>query len=304
MINKILAEAAFLSKPLSFINKTKIDLVFQDRIFDYETGKIIRHSYNGNLYSNSQSMRNNPKYTSCTLLALIAFIFATSSCHKNIPIESKDTLKIGVHYSDTLIHNGGMSGAGIGIPYTAEYFPNWQGDEWTYEVTDSLHHNQRYQATIKILSGSMSPRKWLVSLPYETDTIYIASHDDTIDFLPSSQITPAYNPPFFSLGIRIIWPFYRGMKWQYNPYPTKASVIGLDTLSENNFGYPGKLQAFNLTLFAGGGTEYGATFRIAFAPNIGIISIDRSVLNTLPVIKEHWELINYKLDSPIYDTKN
>lgn len=199
-------------------------------------------------------------------------------------------------YPDTLIRNGGGP-EGVGVPYAAEYFPNTPGDEWTYQVTDSLQHNKQYLVTINVLSSKTSSKIWVITLPDETDTLHVIAHDSVIDFLPVFKLYHS-NPPFLSLGMRLMPPFYRGLQWQYNPYPTKGKVIGLDTLTQNDFGYPGKIQAFRLYLFLGGGGEYWGVFTVVFAPNIGIISIDRYVFNAMPTAREHWQLIHYQLQGP------
>lgn len=231
-----------------------------------------------------------------SLLTIIAGCILVASCSKHSKIIITPKTPSTISYQDTLIHNGG-SGAGVGAPFAAEYFPNSPGDEWTYQVTDSLHNNQQYEATIRVVNAGGSTKKWIVSLPDETDTFRVASHAGVLDFLPLPQ-TPHYDPPFFPTGMRIVLPFYRDLQWQYSPYPTQGKITGLDTLSQNNFGYPGKLQAFKLYLFLGGGTEYAGVLTVIFAPNVGIIRIDRYVLNTMPSAHEHWQLVSYKLTAP------
>lgn len=223
---------------------------------------------------------------------------ALVSCKKNrVSIPQKIKQPITAFYQDTLIHNGN-GGRGVWVPYAAEYFPNIPGDEWTYEVTDSLHANQQYQLTIKILKGINGQTKWLFIYPDETDTTNVSMDGDTINFLPSNQITLHDNPPFISLGTRLITPFYRGMQWRYNRYATNGTVLGLDTLAQNSFGFPAPVKIFVLTLFLGGGAEYGGFYTMLFAPNIGIISLNRRILNTMITVREHWQLIRYQLQGP------
>lgn len=223
---------------------------------------------------------------------------AVSSCKKHtISTAPQKKQPATAFYQDTLIHNGG-GGAGIGAPYAAEYFPDTPGDEWTYEVTDSLHGNQRYRLTVKIMKGNNGQTKWLFIYPNETDTTNVSTDGEIIDFLPVNQITTHDNPPFISLGTRLITPFYRGMQWRYNRYGTSATVTGLDTLAQNNFGFPAPVKIFTLNLFLGGGVEYGGVYTMLFAPNIGIISLDRRILDTMPTVHEHWQLISYHLQGP------
>lgn len=241
------------------------------------------------------TLRTKSLIKQTALFLLIGAMASSCKKHGNLIVQ-KNHLPV-ASYQDTLIRNGGGP-AGVGTPYAAEYFPNTPGDEWTYEVTDSLHANQHYQLTIKTLAGSNNQTKWLFVYPAGTDTTNVSTEGETIDFLSSSQITPHYNPPFISLGMRLIAPLYRGMQWQFNRYATKAKVTDLDTLMQNSFGFPALVKIFVLNLFLGGGTEYGGAYNVFFAPDIGIISLDRRILNTMPVVREHWQLIRYRLQGP------
>lgn len=236
-------------------------------------------------------------YQKCSLALLFIIGAAVSSCKKHTISPPQKKQPATAFYQDSLIRNGGGP-TGIGAPYAAEYFPNTPGDEWTYEVTDSLHGNQQYRLTLKILGGSNGQTAWLFIYPDGNDTVHVSTEGEIIDFLPVNKITPHDNPPFISLGARLITPFYRGMQWRYNRYGTNATVTGLDTLTQNSFGFPAPVKIFTLNLFLGGGVEYGGVYTMLFAPDIGIISLDRRILNTMPTVHERWQLISYHLQAP------
>jgi hypothetical protein len=226
-----------------------------------------------------------------TLLLLVVL-----SCSKQSQTSAFNHQQTAKYFSDTLIFNA-STGAGIGAPYAAEYFPNRKGNRWTYKVTDSLHA-RKYQVTVQVIGNTNGTKKWVFIYPDEKDTQPVVSQDKYAGFLPEPHISAYYNPPFMSLGLRLEFPLYRGKQWQYLPYATQARVTGLDTLTQNNFGYPGQVKVFTLQISSGGGTEYGGVFTIHFAPNIGLISMDRYVFDRMPVVREHWQLMSYQLQGP------
>jgi len=174
------------------------------------------------------------------------------------------------------------------ITYSKEYFPNKPGDQWVYNVYDSVLNTQEI-VTVRVIGTKELPDKnvakvWLFEYPDVTDTSYVVTLKDTILF---------YAPDLISIDHVYLTPLRVGSTWtggwtndQY-AVQTSGSVI-VNTMRFDS-AYEIKETAHSLNFFRKK-DEW-------FVPGLGMVERNWYEYNLSPPENKVWKLKSSNLTS-------
>ena len=173
------------------------------------------------------------------------------------------------------------------ISYGSAYFPNEVGDEWVYDVYDSVQE-KRYSVTVRVAGTIMLPQKgatkiWTFQYPEAIDTNYVVRTNDTIVFYSKDLIDKVH---VFVVPMTVGNTWFGG--WLYDQY----MVSSLTSKKVNGVSY----DSAYLINENGNSPNYRRIKAEWFVPKLGMVERYRFEYDfSLPDIKV-WSLKSSRLN--------
>ncbi|HEX3384881.1 MAG TPA: hypothetical protein VHS53_06835 [Mucilaginibacter sp.] len=167
-------------------------------------------------------------------------------------------------------------------------FPNKAGNQYTYQVSDSIHNNI-YTVNVKIgamssLDNGTPATMWIYSYPDHIDTTYVTANQDSVVFYGNKQTSP--------VKINIInlyhFPLTVGARWRTSFAGDTSNVIGVSNVTIESKVYR---NTYHISDY-GRSYNYSISKGIWYTPDIGMVRMDYKTLG----VNETWQLVNYVIN--------
>lgn len=175
-----------------------------------------------------------------------------------------------------------------------QYFPNSVGSKWIYKVRDSLNQND-INVTVEIIGTTVLPGSGPVTIwHFSCNQVSTACIDDTVyvRIVGDTVITFSfwYNT-LFQFGASYVFPLELGSEWHINYESTLVADKDSIVISAGKFD-----EAFRLYRERFWGLlNYSFNSNVWYVHNVGIIKMDLTEYDLVPLRIEKWELIWYHL---------
>ena len=148
------------------------------------------------------------------------------------------------------------------ITYGKDFFPNEIGNEWVYEVYDSMTSKQ-YDVTIRIVgrtafTQNVDAKVWTFKYPDKIDTNYVVTDNNVVKIYARDK---------FERKDTYVLPLVVNATWLGSWIYDKYQVIGRDSISVNKIHF---IEAFNIKENAVS-HNFIRTKDEWFVPNLGMV---------------------------------
>ncbi|MDB5152284.1 MAG: hypothetical protein JWR54_1035 [Mucilaginibacter sp.] len=168
------------------------------------------------------------------------------------------------------------------------FFPNKMGDQYTYQVTDSVH-NVTYNVLIEVggqssLTTGKPVTIWTYSYPDNVDTSYVLAGQDSVVFYGNRETSVT------KLDITNLYhfPLTLGAKWKVSFAGDTSTVVGITNIAVGGKTYT---NAYHIHEY-GHSYNYTITKELWYVPNVGMVRMDYKTLGAI----ETWQLVNYHIN--------